>query len=114
MPASMATDSVGNMANWWSDEDRANFTERADKLIEQYNGFEPREVPGQHVNGDDRHPLYAELTKAADADGESGDVQWNFEKFLLDADGTVVRRYRPQTQPDDPDLVADVEQLLPR
>jgi predicted metalloendopeptidase len=44
-------DSVGNMANWWSDEDRANFTERADKLIEQYNGFEPREVPGQHVNG---------------------------------------------------------------
>ncbi len=35
------------------------------------------------VNGADRHPLYAELTKAADADGEAGDVQWNFEKFLL-------------------------------
>jgi putative endopeptidase len=44
-------DSVGNMENWWSDEDRANFTERADKLIAQYDGFEPREVPGQHVNG---------------------------------------------------------------
>ena len=34
------------------------------------------------VNGADRHPLYAELTKAADAEGESGDIQWNFEKFL--------------------------------
>jgi len=44
-------DSVGNMVNWWSDEDRANFTERADKLIAQYDLFEPREVPGQHVNG---------------------------------------------------------------
>ncbi len=44
-------DSVGNMENWWTDEDRANFTERADKLIAQYDVFEPREVPGQHVNG---------------------------------------------------------------
>ena len=44
-------DSVGNMENWWTDEDRANFTERADKLIAQYEVFEPREVPGQHVNG---------------------------------------------------------------
>ena len=35
------------------------------------------------VNGPDRHPLFAELTKTADADGEAGDVQWNFEKFLL-------------------------------
>jgi predicted metalloendopeptidase len=44
-------DSLGNMENWWTDEDRANFTERADKLIAQYDVFEPREVPGQHVNG---------------------------------------------------------------
>jgi putative endopeptidase len=44
-------DSVGNMENWWTDEDRANFTGRADKLIAQYDLFEPREVPGQHVNG---------------------------------------------------------------
>ena len=66
------------------------------------------------VNGPNRHPLFAELAKTADADGKAGDVQWNFEKFLLDSDGTVVRRYRAQTQPDDPDLVADVEKLLPR
>ena len=66
------------------------------------------------VNGPGRHPAYDVLTATPDADGEAGDVQWNFEKFLLDAGGHVVRRYRSQTQPDDPDLVADVEQLLPR
>src|SRR6187549_117193 len=66
------------------------------------------------VNGPGRHPAYDVLTATSDADGGAGDVQWNFEKFLLDAHGQVVRRYRPQTQPDDPDLVADVEQLLTR
>jgi glutathione peroxidase len=66
------------------------------------------------VNGPGRHPAYGVLTATPDADGEAGDVQWNFEKFLLDAGGHVVSRYRPQTQPDDPDLVADVEQLLTR
>ena len=35
------------------------------------------------VNGADRHPLYAELTKTADADGQAGDIQWNFEKFVI-------------------------------
>jgi glutathione peroxidase len=66
------------------------------------------------VNGKGRHSVYDVLTATSDADGDAGDVQWNFEKFLLDADGRVVRRYRPQTQPDDPDLVADVEHLLTR
>ena len=66
------------------------------------------------VNGPGRHPAYDVLTATSDADGDSGDVQWNFEKFLLDAEGRVVGRYRPQTQPDDPDLVADVERLLTR
>jgi glutathione peroxidase len=66
------------------------------------------------VNGPGRHEAYDVLTATPDASGEAGDVQWNFEKFLLNADGEVVRRYRPQTQPDDPDLVADVEQLLTR
>ncbi|MBN7300048.1 glutathione peroxidase, partial [Mycobacteroides abscessus] len=39
------------------------------------------------VNGDNRHPLYAELIKTADAEGTAGDVQWNFEKFLIARDG---------------------------
>jgi glutathione peroxidase len=65
------------------------------------------------VNGDDRHPLYQRLVETPDADGQAGDVQWNFEKFLVDADGGVVARFRPTTEPQDPALVAAVEASLP-
>jgi putative endopeptidase len=44
-------DGEGNLVDWWTDDDRAGFTARADKLIEQYNGFEPRDLPGHQVNG---------------------------------------------------------------
>lgn len=64
------------------------------------------------VNGPDRHPLYTELTKVADASGKAGDVEWNFEKFLVGADGAV-RRFRPKTKPDDPSLVQAIEEALP-
>lgn len=47
------------------------------------------------VNGPGRHPLYTELTRAADAEGNAGDIQWNFEKFLIGRDGTVIGRFRP-------------------
>jgi glutathione peroxidase len=66
------------------------------------------------VNGADRHPLYAELTKTADAEGEAGDIQWNFEKFLLAPGGDVVKRFRPRTEPDAPDVVSAIEAVLPR
>ncbi|MGV0783252.1 glutathione peroxidase [Mycolicibacterium sp. XJ775] len=65
------------------------------------------------VNGADRHPLYAELTQAADADGEAGDIQWNFEKFLLAPGGTVTNRFRPRTEPDAPEVIAAIEAVLP-
>jgi glutathione peroxidase len=64
------------------------------------------------VNGDDRHPLYAELTQTADADGEAGDVQWNFEKFLVASDGTVLQRFRPQTEPESDEVVAAIEAAI--
>ncbi|MFI8824884.1 glutathione peroxidase [Streptomyces sp. NPDC053431] len=63
------------------------------------------------VNGEGRHPLYAELTKVADAEGEAGDVQWNFEKFLVGRDG-VVTRFRPRTEPEAPEVVAAIEAQL--
>jgi len=66
------------------------------------------------VNGSDRHPLYAELTKTADDAGEAGDVQWNFEKFLLEPGGTVVKRFRPRTEPDAPEVISAIEAVLPR
>jgi glutathione peroxidase len=66
------------------------------------------------VNGAERHPLYAELTKTPDASGEAGDIQWNFEKFLLAPGGAVVNRFRPRTVPDDPEVIAAIEAVLPR
>ena len=64
------------------------------------------------VNGDGRHPIYAELTAVADASGEAGDVQWNFEKFLVGPDGSVLGRFRPRTEPDAPALVAAIQASL--
>jgi glutathione peroxidase len=65
------------------------------------------------VNGANQHPLYAELEQQADADGEAGDVKWNFEKFLVSPDGKVVGRFRPQVTPEDPALVEAIEAQLP-
>jgi glutathione peroxidase len=66
------------------------------------------------VNGPGAHPLYQRLTVAPDAAGETGDVQWNFEKFLLDGSGEVVGRFRPRTEPDAPEIRAAIEAVLPR
>ena len=65
------------------------------------------------VNGPGRHPVYQELTAVPDTAGDAGDIQWNFEKFLLGPDGSVLGRFRPRTEPDDPDLVAAIEANLP-
>jgi len=66
------------------------------------------------VNGGGRHPIYQELTQVADAGGHQGDIRWNFEKFVISADGTSVTRFDPRTKPDDPKVVAAIEQALPR
>ncbi len=64
------------------------------------------------VNGDERHPLYRDLVGAPNEAGEAGDVQWNFEKFLVAADGTVVARFSPRVEPDDTRLVDAVRSLV--
>jgi glutathione peroxidase len=65
------------------------------------------------VNGDDRHPLYRELVETADPEGQTGDIQWNFEKFLIDPSGAVVGRFRPRTEPEDASVTAAIEAVLP-
>jgi len=60
------------------------------------------------VNGDDQSPIYAELNKTVDAEGYSGDIRWNFEKFLIGPDGSV-RRFAPTVTPEDPILVSAIE-----
>ncbi len=64
------------------------------------------------VNGIHKHPLYAHLTQVPDEDGKAGRVKWNFEKFVIAPDDTV-HRFRPQTQPDDPAVIAAIEAALP-
>ncbi len=64
------------------------------------------------VNGVGRHEVLAPLVELPDDRGNTGDVQWNFEKFLVDADGTPVARFNPATEPDDAALVAAVDALL--
>ncbi len=59
------------------------------------------------VNGPGRHPLYRELI------GDGPDIQWNFEKFVVGPDGAVAARFAPQTDPQDGELVAAIEKLLP-
>jgi glutathione peroxidase len=65
------------------------------------------------VNGAGRHPVYRELTEIADAAGYKGDIRWNFEKFVITADGVHVTRFSPDTSPDAPSVIAAIEAALP-
>jgi glutathione peroxidase len=62
------------------------------------------------VNGPGRHPAYAWLTDAAN--GHPGDIQWNFEKFLVGRDGSLLGRYPPTTRPEDNGLRQDIAEAL--
>jgi glutathione peroxidase len=64
------------------------------------------------VNGAQRHPIYAQLVEAPDETGKSGDISWNFEKFLIDGEGEVMARFSPRVEPADPQLVARLEALF--
>ena len=64
------------------------------------------------VNGKNAHPLYQELVKTPDAAGKAGKVKWNFEKFVLTPNGEV-HRFRPNTEPDAPEIVSLIEKSLP-
>ena len=65
------------------------------------------------VNGPGRHRLYDELTEKPDGEGSAGDIQWNFEKFLVSPTGEIVARFRPGVEPEDAGLVRAVEGALP-
>lgn len=65
------------------------------------------------VNGPNRHPLYAWLTGEATKPDGSGDIKWNFAKFLVGPDGNVIARFAPTVSPTDPALVSAIEAALP-
>ena len=65
------------------------------------------------VNGKNRHPLYREIVDFPDAQGHSGKIRWNFEKFVIGPEGAVVARIGPTVDPEDDDVVAAIESMLP-
>jgi glutathione peroxidase len=64
------------------------------------------------VNGPARHPLYSELVEVPDTEGYTGDIRWNFEKFLVGPTGEVVARFDPRTEPEDAKVLAAIEAAL--
>jgi glutathione peroxidase len=66
------------------------------------------------VNGQKRHPLYQQLTETPDADGAAGDIQWNFEKFLVSPEGDVVKRFRPPVDPESAEVTSAIEAVIPK
>ncbi|MCG8433674.1 MAG: glutathione peroxidase [Gammaproteobacteria bacterium] len=62
------------------------------------------------VNGENRHPLYSWLT--SEENGFAGDITWNFEKFLINKDGSLIKRYGPKTPPEDSQLRNDITSAL--
>ena len=66
------------------------------------------------VNGDDRHPLYQQLVETPDTDdGHTGDIRWNFEKFLVSPTGEVVARFSPTVEPKSDEIIKAIEANLP-
>jgi glutathione peroxidase len=65
------------------------------------------------VNGEGRHPLYEALVGVPDTEGHTGDIRWNFEKFLIAPDGTVAARFTPRTDPESDEIISAIEETLP-
>lgn len=65
------------------------------------------------VNGEHRHPLYETLTEVADGEGSSGDIAWNFEKFVVAPGAASIRRFRPPVDPEAPEVLEAIEAVLP-
>ena len=64
------------------------------------------------VNGTPQHPVYKAITGTADSSGHSGDIRWNFEKFVIDRNGSVVARFAPTVAPDDPSVLEAIDRAL--
>lgn len=90
-----------------SDQDIADFTK-------QEFGVTFPLLHKLEVNGEHAHPLYKELTQVEDTDGTAGEVEWNFEKFLIAPTGEVIARIRPKVEPEASEVVELIELNLPK
>jgi glutathione peroxidase len=66
-----------------------------------------------HAKGPDISPVYKTLAQES-GDGIRGEVKWNFTKFLVDPEGKVVARFEPPVRPNDPQVLAEIERVLPK
>ncbi len=100
---------LGVPCNQFGDQEPGSDEEILKFCTEKYSVGFPMAAKVE-VNGPGRHPLYAWLTN--EENGTPGDIEWNFEKFLVDADGKLRARYPSATTPDDPDLLLDLATVL--
>jgi glutathione peroxidase len=103
---------VGFPCNQFGEQERGTAAEIASFCSDTYGVTFPMSEKID-VNGAHRDPIYAALAESLDADGNDGDVKWNFEKFVIAFDGRVVGRFRSAVEPDDPALLAAIEAALP-
>jgi glutathione peroxidase len=104
-------DVIGIPCNQFGEQEPGSSTEIATFCSTTYNVTFPMSEKIE-VNGDGRHPLYQALTETADSEGHTGDIRWNFEKFLVGRDGNVIARYSPMVLPEAPEVVDSIEKAL--
>ena len=100
---------VGFPCNQFAGQEPGSEAEIADFCRSRYDVTFPLSSKLE-VNGPNRHPVYQVLTSAAR--GIPGDINWNFEKFLIGRDGRVLKRYPPETRPRDNGLMQDIADAL--
>jgi len=102
---------VGIPCNQFGEQEPGSADEIATFCSTNYNVSFPLSEKIE-VNGDGRHALYQQLTPAADGEGHTGDIRWNFEKFLVSRDGSVLARFSPLVEPENDEVVGAIEKAL--
>ena len=102
---------LGFPCNQFGEQEPGSAEEIADFCSSSYGVTFPL-FEKNDVNGEHRQPLYDVLTPLADAEGNSGDIRWNFEKFLVDRAGEPVLRFSPLVEPESDQLLDAIESLL--
>ena len=105
-------DVIGIPCNQFGEQEPGSADEIATFCSTNYNVSFPL-TEKIEVNGANRHPLYQELTQTADGEGHTGDIRWNFEKFLVSPGGEIVARFGPQVEPEDAQITSAIEANLP-
>ena len=103
---------VGVPCDQFANQEPGSADEIAEFCSTEYNVTFPL-TEKLSVNGYFRHPLFDLLTQVPDSTGSGGDVEWNFEKFLVSSRGEPVARFRPTTLPEDVEVARAIEAHLP-